>query len=84
MSSIKEQNKKERLSFFVNSELSRKVNNISKQTKLPVSEIVRKALQNFIELIEREKLESELEDGYKANYEYYLKTQGEWKYADKE
>jgi predicted transcriptional regulator len=84
MPTAQEQNKKERLSFFVNSELSNKVNRISKQTNLPVSEIARKALQNFIDQVEKEKIEAELEDGYKANYNYYLKTQEEWKYADKE
>jgi len=81
---IQEQNKKERLSFFVNSELSNKINRISKQTNLPISEIARKALQNFIDQVEKEKIETELEAGYKANYDYYLKTQEEWKYADKE
>ena len=84
MPTVQEQNKKERLSFFVNSELSNKVNRISKQTNLPVSEIARRALQNFIDQVEKEKIETELEDGYKANYDYYLKTQEEWKYADKE
>lgn len=84
MPSIQSLNKKERLSFFVNSELSKRVNKISKQTNLTVSEIVRKALQSYIEQVEREKIEKELEDGYKANYEYYLKSQEEWKYADKE
>ena len=84
MPTVQEQNKKERLSFFVNSELSNKVNRISKQTNLPVSEIARRALQNFIDQVEKEKIETELEDGYKANYDYYLKTQEKWKYADKE
>jgi predicted transcriptional regulator len=84
MPTVQDQNKKERLSFFVNAELSNKVNRISKQTNLPVSEIARKALQNFIDQLEKEKLETELEAGYKANYDYYLKTQEEWKYADEE
>jgi hypothetical protein len=84
MPTIQEQNKKERLSFFVNSELSNKINIISKQTNLPVSEIARKALQNFIDQVEKEKIETELEAGYKSNYEYYLKAQEEWKHADKE
>lgn len=84
MSSNQTQNKKERLSFFVNFELSKKVNRISKQTNVTVSEIARKALQNFIDLFEKEKIENELEAGYKANYNYYLKAQENWKYADKE
>jgi len=84
MPSVQSTNKKERLSFFVNQELSDKVNKISKQTKLTVSEIARNALQNYIEQIEKEKIDNELEAGYKANYDYYLKSQEEWKYADKE
>lgn len=83
MSSLQTQNKKERLSFFVDSELSNKVNRISKQTNLTVSDIARKALQNFVVQVENEKTDKELEDGYKANYNYYLKTQEEWQYADK-
>lgn len=84
MPPVQTQDKKERLSFFVNSELSKKIIKISKQTNLTVSEIARKALQNFIDIIEKEKIENELEAGYKANYDYYLKTQENWKYADKE
>jgi len=84
MSSVQSLNKKERLSFFINSETSKRVNNISKQTKLPVSEIARRALQSYINQVEKEKIEKELEAGYKANYEYYLKSQEEWKHADKE
>ena len=84
MSTVQITNKKERLSFFVNSELSEKVNRISKQSKLTVSEFVRRALQNYIDLMEKEKINNELEAGYKANYDYYLKSQEDWKYADKE
>ena len=84
MPSVESTNKKERLSFFVNPELSDKINDISKQTNLTISEIGRKALQNFIDLLEKEKIENELEAGYKANFQYYLKSQEEWKYADKE
>ena len=84
MPSVHEHNKKERLSFFVNSELSEKVSKISKQTNLTVSEIARKALVSYIEQVEKERIENELEAGYKANYGYYLKTQEDWKNADKE
>jgi len=84
MPTVHEINKKERLSFFVNSELSVKVSSIAKLTKQPVSEIARKALQNYIDRIEKEKIETELEAGYKANYEYYLKSQEDWEHADKE
>ncbi len=84
MPSVQSQSKKERLSFFVNQDLSKKIYKISKQTNQTVSELARKALQKYIEQIEKEKTEQELEIGYKANYNYYLKSQEEWKYADKE
>ena len=84
MSSNQLQNKKERLSFFVNSELSDKVSMISKQTNQTISEIARIALQNFIDKVEKEKIDRELEVGYKANRTYYIKSQEEWKNADKE
>ena len=77
-------NKKERLSFFIDSELSVKINKISKQANLTVSEIARKALQNYLDQLEKEKIVKELEIGYKANYKYYLKSQEEWENADKE
>ena len=83
MPSTQTQNKKERLSFFVDSELSKKVDRISKQTNLTVSDIARKALQNFVVQVENEKTDKELEAGYKANYNYYLKSQEEWQHADK-
>jgi predicted transcriptional regulator len=75
---------KERLSFFVSRDLSEKVNKISKQTNQTVSDLARKALRAYIAQIEREKIEQELESGYKANYDYYLGSQEEWKHADKE
>lgn len=84
MDSIQIKNKKERLSFFVNSDLSDKITQISQHTRLTVSEIARKALLKYIDEIEKEKIEKELEEGYKANYDYYLKSQEDWKYADKE
>ncbi len=84
MSSVKLKTDKERLSFFVNSEFSDKINRFSKMNKLTISEIARKAILNYIEQIEKEATERELEAGYKANYDYYLRSQEEWKNADKE
>ena len=76
--------KKERLSFFVNADLAKKLNEFSEKSNLSLSDIAREALKNYLEKIEKEKTEKELEDGYKANYEYYLKSQSEWEYADRE
>lgn len=84
MPTVQPNSNKERLSFFVNIDLSKKINKISKQTNQTVSELARKAIQQYVDLIEKSKTEQELEDGYKANYNYYLKSQEDWKYADKE
>ena len=84
MSSVSSHAKKERLSFVINSDLSDKINEISNQTNLSVSEIARQALQIYIEQKEKEKIVKELEVGYKSNYEYYLKSNEEWKHADNE
>ncbi|MBZ0178524.1 MAG: ribbon-helix-helix domain-containing protein [Melioribacteraceae bacterium] len=84
MSSIKTKPKKERLSFFVDRDLSKRVEKISKQTNQTMSEVTRKALHAYIEQIEKEQTEKELEAGYKANYDYYSKSQEEWEHADKE
>jgi metal-responsive CopG/Arc/MetJ family transcriptional regulator len=84
MSSVSPHAKKERLSFVINSDLSEKINEISNQTNLSVSEIARQALQIYIEQKEKEKIVKELEVGYKSNYEYYLKSNEDWKHADNE
>ncbi len=83
MPAVREDNKKERLNFFIDRELLERVNEISKRTKMTVSEIARKALTMFIDLVEKERIEKELEAGYKANYAHYIDAQEEWKNADK-
>ena len=77
-------NKKERMSFFVDRKLAVKIGELSKQTKLTVSEITRRALQNYIDQSEKERIEKELAEGYEANYKYYLNSNNEWEHADKE
>lgn len=84
MNSTQTNNRKERLSFFVNSDLSNSINEIAKHVNLSVSDIGRIALQEYIAKVEKEFIAKELEEGYKANYSYYCKSQEEWKYADKE
>lgn len=83
MQNYASESKKERLSFFVNADLAKKLNEFSEKSNLSLSDIAREALKSYLEKIEKEKTEKELEDGYKANYDYYLKSQSEWEYADK-
>jgi metal-responsive CopG/Arc/MetJ family transcriptional regulator len=76
-------NKKERINFFLDSEFAKRVNDFAEEYKISVSEMIRKALDIYIKKIEKEKIEKELESGYKSNYEYYLKSGAEWQYAEK-
>ena len=84
MPSSKVYNKNVRFSIVVSSELFKEVHKISKQTNKPVSEIIRKSHQNYINQTKNEEMDNELEAGYKANYKYFLKSQREWKFADYE
>lgn len=84
MPTIQTKEEKERFSFFVDAELARKVHSISKENKLTISEITRKALHNFIEQCEKDRIENELAAGYQVNYNYYLKAEKDWNNADKE
>ena len=84
MLAMEEQNKKERLSFFVSGELSDKLNSITQKQNQTVSDFIRNALISYIAQVEKERIDRELEEGYKANYDYYLKSAEDWKNADKE
>ena len=84
MQNYTSESKKERLSFFVHADLAKKLNEFSEKSNLSLSDIAREALKSYLEKIEKEKIEKELAEGYKANYDYYLKTQNDWDYADKD
>lgn len=84
MSGILLKKKKEKIKLFCQFGIIREINRISKHTKLTASEIARNALQDYLDKVEKEKVEAELEAGYKANYGYYIKSQKEWEHADKE
>lgn len=75
---------KERISFFVLSDISEKLNQVAKTEKTSISGIVREAIKSYLTEIEKNKINRELEEGYKANHNYYLKSQKDWEYADKE
>lgn len=78
------QKTKNRISLYLDDHLSNKVYKLSKQTNKSISDITRQALASYIDDIEKAKMEEELEKGYKANYEYYLKQQSDWNHADSE
>ena len=78
------QRTKDRLSFFLSRDLSQKVYKLSKQTRKTISDIARDAITSYLEQIEKEKIEKELEAGYQVNTSYFMKQQEEWEHADSE
>ena len=76
--------KKEKINFYIPVDLNQSINEVAKELNENVSELLRIAVREFLERYEREKLKRELEEGYKANYDYYLKTNDEFQYADSE
>ena len=75
---------KTRLNLIVPSDLSQRASRYAKETGKTVSDIVRTAIAHYIAEMEAQKLERELEEGYKANWEYYSKMSKEWEAADAE
>jgi metal-responsive CopG/Arc/MetJ family transcriptional regulator len=71
-------------SFLIPKPLYDRLVRISEELGLNFSEMLRRVIKEFIERYEKGKLEKELEEGYKANYQYYLKTNEEFQYADSE
>lgn len=75
-------NKKVRLRFPISSEFSKRLKRICKLKDLTLSEFARHALCHYINKVEKDRIEKELIAGYQANYDYYLKLQKDWQYAD--
>lgn len=74
--------KSERLSISVPEDLARMINEWAERLNVKLSDLARTALSEKVAQLEREKLEQELEAGYKANTNYYARTSEEWKFAD--
>ncbi len=84
MPGMQEPKGKERISLFVTSDISQQIYKVAEDENSTISDVVREAIKEYIAKIEKEKTNRELEEGYKANYNYYLKSQDEWDYADKD
>jgi hypothetical protein len=75
---------KTRFNLVVPSELTKKAAETAEKHGQTVSEFVRIAIASYIATLEKEALERELADGYKANASYYAKMSKEWEAADAE
>lgn len=64
--------------------MSQRLSKVADNLKVSLSDFSRNALQQAIDVVERELLRQELKEGFEANYQYYLDQQEDWKYADSE
>ncbi len=77
--------KKERKTVTIPKKLTKQAATIIEDYDISsFSELITVALAEFVDKIEKMKLERELAEGYQANKEYYAKMSEEWKFADSE
>lgn len=69
----------ERLNFQIPAELSNQLKETASKLNISLSETIRIAIQKFIQDEEQKRLEKELEEGYKANFQYYKNQAEEYK-----
>jgi len=74
--------KTQRLNLIVVPELTQKAESVSKRLNISISEIVRRALSEYLDRLERADLEKQLTEGYQTNAAYYSQQQEDWKHAD--
>lgn len=82
MRTITNQTKTQRLNLIIVPELIQKAASVSKRMNVSISEIIRRALSEYLDRIERADLEKQLSEGYQANAAYYSQQQENWKHAD--
>ena len=74
--------KTKRINFTISQSLNVKAEKIARDMNVSISNLLRRALEKYIAENEQEKIDLELSEGYKANYEYYSNSQKEWRFAD--
>ena len=76
--------KKERVNLFLPPDLFKRATLTAKTQESTLSDLFRTALRNYLELLENDRIEKELEEGYRANQKYYSRMSKEWEVADAE
>jgi hypothetical protein len=71
-----------RLNFYVGPDLYLRASREAEDRKTKISEVLRRALEFYLERSEAERMKKILEDGYKANYEADLELNQEWESVD--
>lgn len=74
--------KKERVNFLVPHELVSRASEVAKEYDFSLSDFFRQALAKFIEELEREKTEREIEEACRLYYETDRQIAAEWEAAE--
>jgi predicted adenine nucleotide alpha hydrolase (AANH) superfamily ATPase len=74
--------KRERVNFWAPSELIKRANRVAKAFNFSLSEVTRKALEEYIEKVEQERLEKEIGEACKYYYELDKEMAKEWESAE--
>jgi predicted DNA-binding protein len=74
--------KKEKVNFLFPSELNNKANAVAKELGFTYSDFVRQAVADFIERIERNKIDREIEEACKQFYDMDKQLAEEWRVAE--
>jgi predicted DNA-binding protein len=73
---------KKRVNAFIPAELDERIVFFEQYLNHTRTDIIRKALEEYLARLEEEMIQKELEEGYKANADYYRRTNKEWQFAD--
>jgi hypothetical protein len=74
--------RKEKVNFLFPSELNRKAIAVAKELGFSYSDLVRRALADWIERIEREKIDREIGEACREFYEIDKQLAEEWRIAE--
>ena len=73
-----------RISFYIPEDMSERVMKAARESHQTLSDFARNAIQKAIEAVEEAKLDQQLIEGYKANYQYYKNEAKAWENIDRE
>ena len=82
MNTVPPNSKKEKVNFFFPSELNRRASKVATDLGFSYSELVRQALAEFLERIERERINREITEAAKFFYDVEKRLADEWRSAE--
>ena len=76
--------RKVRKNIYFPDELLKEIDELSGKLNMDFSKFVREATEEYVNLIKKERLEKEMEEGYKAKAKLNLKISEDFRHADGE